>query len=95
MTPYYGVYTSSGAPPANAEVSVWVMPTMAGISVQLYAQLQPDYTWVSLTSTTTLAPNVWKELQVTMPDADSFYIGLLINSPFDISGAVYLDDIVW
>lgn len=94
-TPYYGVYTNTNAPPAGAVVTLWVMSTVGGVSVQLYAQTKPAYLWQGLLISDSLLANTWTKVTVTMPAVDSFYFGCLINSPLDIAGAIYLDEISW
>jgi hypothetical protein len=94
-TPYYGVYTATNAPPAGAVVTLWVMSTVGGVSVQLYAQTKPAYLWQGLLISDSLVANTWTKVAVTMPAAESFYLGCLINSSLDISGTIYLDEISW
>jgi hypothetical protein len=94
-TPYYGVYTPSNPPPAGAVVSMWLMSTAAGVSIQVYAQTKPAYLWQGLTISGTLNANTWTQITITMPTADAFYLGCIVNSALDIAGTIYLDDISW
>jgi hypothetical protein len=93
--PYYGVYTAFNPPPPGAIVNMWVFSTAAGVSIQVYAQTMPSYLWQGLIVSNVLVQDTWTEITVTMPTAAAFYLGCLINSPLDISGTIYLDDISW
>jgi hypothetical protein len=92
---YYGVYTNTNPPPPSAVVSIWTMATAPGVSLQIYTQTKPSYLWQGLALSETLVPNVWTKVTATMPAAEAFYFGCIINSPFDMAGTVYFDDISW
>jgi hypothetical protein len=93
--PYYGVYTAFNPPPPGATVTLWLLSTAPGVSVQVYAQTMPDYLWNGLAMTSPLVVNTWTKVTTVMPTAEAFYLGCLITSPLNISGAIYLDDISW
>jgi hypothetical protein len=93
--PYYGVYTGFDPPSPGAIVTMWVMSTVSGVSVQIYAQTMPNYDWNVLGQSDPLVPNTWTKVTITMPTAAAFYLGCQVNSALDIHGSVYLDDISW
>jgi hypothetical protein len=93
--PFYGVYTATRPPPAGAKVTLWMLSTAPGVSVNFYVQTKPDYLFQALTLTQLATTGSWYEITVQIPDADIFYFGCVINSPFDIQGGVYLDEVSW
>jgi hypothetical protein len=95
QTAYYGVYTAFNPPPPGAVVTMWMMSTLGGVSAQIYTQTMPDYLWQGLQVTPAFVANTWTKITVTMPSAEAFYLGCLINSPLDMSGSIFLDDISW
>lgn len=89
--PWYGVY-KPGVVPAY-ETSFWIMPTMQGISVDVYCQTGPTYAWNVLTNAA-LTENEWQEITVTMlPEVQQW--GIKVTSPFDIQGSIYIDEVSW
>jgi hypothetical protein len=91
--PFYGVY-EAGAPPPGADVSLWLLSTAPGVSVEVYTQAGAAFTTTILASVP-LPTNEWRQIEVTTPLAAARQFGLRLDSPLDLQGFVYLDEISW
>jgi len=90
---FYGAY-EIGAPPAGAAVSLWMLSTAPEVSVEVYAEVGPSYTWTTL-ATMALPQNEWREIHLTMPLDAALQFGVQVHAPLELQGFVYLDEIRW
>jgi hypothetical protein len=91
--PYYGIF-QAGAPPPGVDVSLWMLSTAPGMSVEVYTQSGATFTWTVL-ATVPLLPNEWRQITVAMPLEQARQLGIRLYSPLDFAGEVYLDEIRW
>lgn len=90
---FYGAY-ALGAPPAGAAVSLWMLSTAADVSIEVFSQAGPTYSWTTL-ALVPLAQDQWQEIHVTMPLEAALQFGVQVHAPLDLEGFVYLDEIRW
>jgi hypothetical protein len=93
--PFWGVYTDTNLPPANAQVTFWAFATAAGVSLNIYDQRSPDWLWQSLTTSALLPVGVWTQVQAVIPNNPVLYFGCRVQSSQDYAGTIYLDEISW
>jgi hypothetical protein len=91
--PFYGVYEPD-APPPETDVSLWMLSTAPGVSVEVYTQAGAAFTTTILASVP-LPPNEWRQIDVTTPLEAARQFGVRLNSPLDLQAFVYLDEISW
>lgn len=94
--PFYGIQRMGG-PPADAEVTFWMMTTAPGVTIEVFAQTGTTYTWNVLTSLP-LTPDEWREFDVFIPPSSAGALsnwGMKLYTPFDVDGSIYLDEVTW
>lgn len=90
---FYGAFLD-GAPPPGAEVSLWMLSTAPGVSVEVYSRPDPPGADTIL-ATVPLLQDEWREIRVIMPLVEARLFGVLVRSELDLEGFVYLDEIRW
>lgn len=94
--PFWGIQRSGG-PPSDAQVTFWMMTTAEDVSIEVFAQTGPTFTWNILTNTQ-LAPNTWREFSVFIPASSAGALrnwGMKVYGPLNMSGYIYLDEVSW
>lgn len=91
---FYGAYEQDDAPPPGVEVSLWMLSTAPGVSVEVFSQPDPPGADTTL-ATVPLLQDEWREIRVIMPLIESRVLGVLVRSELDLEGFVYLDEIRW
>lgn len=91
---FYGAYEQDDAPPPGVEVSLWMLSTAPGVSVEVFSQPDPPAADTTL-ATVPLLQDEWREIRVIMPLLEARVLGVLVRSELDLEGFVYLDEIRW
>jgi hypothetical protein len=90
---FYGAYEDR-APPPGVEVSLWMLSTAPDVSIEVFSQPAPPRAPTTL-ATVPLLQNEWREIHVIMPLVEARLLGVQVQSPLDLEGFVYLDEIRW